>query len=127
MDARTGNLLHALDRTALEILLALLEAPLTEKDLLPKVRSGGQSAVHKKLGQLAREGVIRRTPNEGKRGRLWSVVAPGPTASSIQGILALADALDEADAQARQAARSRLNAVGKTQSKLRVVDASNNQ
>ena len=125
MDTRTGNLLRVLDRTALEILLALLEGPLTEKALLPSVENAGQPAVHKKLGQLERAGVIRRSPDEGKRGRLWSLVAPVPTADSIKGILGLADALDAADAAVREETRSRLNALSAFPSGLRIVKAGN--
>lgn len=123
MDTKTANLLRILDEVAIEILLALLEGSMTEKSLVPKIENAGQSAVHKKLGQLERAGLLRRSPDEGRRGRLWSLVAPGPTAESISSILALADALGAADAQLREGTRRRLDALDGARPSLRILEA----
>jgi DNA-binding MarR family transcriptional regulator len=122
MDARTTNLLRALDGTAVEILIALLESPLPEKALLKKVGGATQSAVNKKLQRLEQAGLIGRSPAaENKRGLPWSIIEPGPTATLLKAILSLATALDAVDQHTRQTKLDRLAKIKNAGPKLRVV------
>jgi len=107
MDNRTANILRALDVTALELLVALLERARSEKDLVEGVENVTQSNVHKKLQRMERAGLVR-APAEGTRGKPWEVAAPRPTAAFIQSLFALSDALDAADSESRANLSSRL-------------------
>lgn len=123
MDIRTTNLLKALDATAVDLLIVLLEKPLSQKALLEKVGGVTQSNAHKKLERLANAGLIRQQPGVRSRGRTWEVAAPAPTADLLTALLSLSDALDVVDQRERMALHERL-ATGPSQDHrhLRVVN-----
>ena len=107
MDIRTANLLRAIDATALEILVALLERPRSEKALVEDLENVAQSSAHKKLQRMEQAGLLR-APAEGTRGQPWEVAAPLPTSAYVESLLALSDSLDAVDAQSRAVTRDRL-------------------
>lgn len=109
MDNRTANLLRALDATAVDLLAVLIEKPLPQKALLREVSGVTQSNAHKKLDRLAAAGLIRPRLGDTGRGQTWEVVAPEPTTNLLTALLALSDALDLVDRDARKRLRDRLD------------------
>jgi hypothetical protein len=121
MDNRTSQLLGALDPLSADLLLILLEKGLSEKGLLLEVDGGQQSTVHKKLARLADVGLIRPTDQSRARGVPWIVAAPKETTDLLTALLALSDALDEADKRQRARDKGRLNRAVSQNPDLRLV------
>lgn len=114
MDNRTSQLLRALDPLSVDLLLILLEKELSEKALLLEIDGSQQPTVHKKLARLADVGLIRPADQSRARGFPWTAAAPRETADLLAALLALSDALDEADRRQRARDKGHLNrAVGR--------------
>lgn len=109
MDNRTSQLLRALDPLSVDLLLILLEQELSEKGLLLELDGARQPTVHKKLARLADVGLIQPADQSHGRGGPWTVTTPREAAGLLTAMLALSDALDEADKRQRARDKGRLN------------------
>ena len=75
MDARTANLLEALDPIAVELLTTLLAGPATETDLVKSISGATQPTIHRRLTRLAKAGLVAHEPGMAPGpGRLWSLL-----------------------------------------------------
>jgi predicted transcriptional regulator len=104
MDTRTSQLLDALDPLAADLLLALLERPRSEKELVLAV-GASQPTVHRRLNGLAHVGVIDQSTTEGQRGQPWRVAAVDETKRVIAAMFDLTDTLEASDRQVRARGR----------------------
>lgn len=123
MDVRTSQLLRALDPLAVDVLLCLHRKELSEKALVEGMGGPHQPTVHKKLKRLADAGLVRQPGDAAGRGAAWVVAAPDETADLLAALLALANALDDADRRQRERTRARLLAAGSAKpAPLRVIE-----
>jgi predicted transcriptional regulator len=107
MDTRTSQLLDVLDPLAIDLLLAILERPRSEKELVLAI-GASQPTVHRRLNSLAHVGIIDQPTAEGQRGQPWRVTAVGETKGVIAAVFDLADALEASDRQTRAGGRRSL-------------------
>jgi DNA-binding HxlR family transcriptional regulator len=109
MDARTANLLEALDPIAVELLTTLLASPATETDLVKSISGATQPTIHRRLTRLAKAGLVAHEPGMARApGRLWSLLHTQETEQLVTTLLALSDAIEDRDRAERDQTRRRL-------------------
>lgn len=114
MDEETASLIDALRHPGAALLLGLLDAELTEDQLLDCAPYHSQSAVNRKLQGLADRNLIRReTGSKQRKGLRWSLLFRDETE----------DLLQAANRLARRSVERREEQVGDTALQLRRIRA----
>jgi DNA-binding HxlR family transcriptional regulator len=109
MDARTANLLEALDPIAVELLTTLLASPATETDLVKSISGATQPTIHRRLTRLAKAGLVAHEPGMARApGRLWSLLHTQEIERLVTTLLALSDAIEDRDRAERDQTRRHL-------------------
>jgi predicted transcriptional regulator len=114
MDEETASLIDALRHPGAALLLGLLDAELTEDQLLDCAPYHSQSAVNRKLQGLAERNLIRReTGSKQQKGLRWGLLFRNETE----------DLLEAANKLARRSVEHREEQVGDTARQLRRIRA----
>lgn len=109
MDTRTGQILAVLDSAGASMLLALLEGPLTEAELLSAAGEPGQSTGNRRLHRLREAGLVTQERGKSRApGRQWSLIHPAEIEALLDALLKLVSAVDLSDRQLREAAAGTL-------------------
>lgn len=108
MDDRTTAIARALYPPNTDVLLSLLGAPATEKELTAALGLG-QSTINRRLTQLAQAGLVSREPGKAHTPNLaWHVNHAQEIDALLQRLIDLADSVEAASQAQRADARSRL-------------------
>lgn len=112
MDARTANLLDALDPVAVAILVELIAGPATEAELLRALDESSQPTANRKLDRLRRAGMLAQEAGKPHApSRLWTVVHSAETEALLSALFDLSDSIDTRAKSRREAARRKLKRV----------------
>ncbi|MDP8908559.1 MAG: hypothetical protein M3N47_05465 [Chloroflexota bacterium] len=99
----------ALDPLAVELLLALLDAPHTEAELLALLPSATQATVNRRLDRLRDAGILVHEAGRNRApGRAWSVRHLSATEALLNALFALAEAIDARERENRNESRRKL-------------------